>query len=94
MNSNHKKIILIGPVYPYKGGISHYTGMMYRELAREHDVTMLSYKMQYPKFLFHKEQKDYENDSFKVKFRQNFMTWLLFGIIAVVIIVVVCVVVL
>lgn len=62
-----KKVILIGPVYPYKGGISHYTGQMYRELAKKHEVLMLSYKMQYPKFLFHKEQKDYENDSFKVE---------------------------
>lgn len=62
-----KKVILIGPVYPYKGGISHYTGQMYRELAKKHEVRMLSYKMQYPKFLFHKEQKDYENDSFKVE---------------------------
>lgn len=34
------------------------------------------------------------NDSFRVKFRQNFMTWLLFGIIAVVIIVIVCVILL
>ena len=49
-----KKIILIGPVYPYKGGISHYTGLMYRELAKRYDVEMLSYKMQYPGFLFHK----------------------------------------
>lgn len=62
-----KKVILIGPVYPYKGGISHYTGQMYRELAKKHEVFMLSYKMQYPRFLFHKEQKDYENDSFKVE---------------------------
>ena len=62
-----KKIILIGPVYPYKGGISHYTGLMYRELAKQYDVEMLSYKMQYPKFLFHKEQKDYANDSFKIE---------------------------
>ncbi|MDE6608753.1 MAG: glycosyltransferase family 4 protein [Lachnospiraceae bacterium] len=62
-----KKVILIGPVYPYKGGISHYTGQMYRELAKKHEVVMLSYKMQYPRFLFHKEQKDYENDSFKVE---------------------------
>lgn len=60
------KIILIGPVYPYKGGISHYTGMMYRQLSKTHDVTMLTYKMQYPKILFRKEQRDYENDSFKV----------------------------
>lgn len=62
-----KKIILIGPVYPYKGGISHYTGLMYRELARRHDVEMISYKMQYPKILFHKEQRDYSNDSFKIE---------------------------
>lgn len=61
-----KKITMIGPVYPYKGGISHYTGMMYRELSKRHKVTMISYKMQYPKLLFHKEQRDYENDSFKV----------------------------
>ena len=62
-----KKIILIGPVYPYKGGISHYTGLMCRELSKRHDVEMISYKMQYPKFLFHKEQRDYSNDSFKIE---------------------------
>ena len=61
----NRKIIMIGPVYPYKGGISHYTGLMYRELVKRNDVEMLSYKMQYPKFLFHKEQRDYSNDSFK-----------------------------
>lgn len=61
-----KKIVLIGPVYPYKGGISHYTGMMYRSLALKHDVEMISYKMQYPHFLFHKEQRDYENKKFEV----------------------------
>ncbi|MBD5483921.1 MAG: glycosyltransferase [Lachnospiraceae bacterium] len=64
--SMSSKIVLIGPVYPYKGGISHYTGLMYRELAKRHDVEMISYKMQYPKVLFHKEQRDYDNDSFKI----------------------------
>lgn len=62
-----EKIILIGPVYPYKGGISHYTGLMCKELTKRHDVEMISYKMQYPKFLFHKEQRDYSNDSFKIE---------------------------
>lgn len=62
-----KKICLIGPVYPYKGGISHYTGLLYRELVRHYDVEMISYKMQYPKILFHREQKDYENDAFKIE---------------------------
>lgn len=62
-----KKIVLIGPVYPYKGGISHYTGLMYRSLCKKYHVEMISYKMQYPKFLFKKEQKDYDNDSFKIE---------------------------
>lgn len=61
-----KKIVLIGPVYPYRGGISHYTGLMCRELSKRFEVEMLSYKMQYPKILFKKEQRDYENDSFKI----------------------------
>lgn len=62
-----KKVCLIGPVYPYKGGIAHYTGLLYRELAKKYDVTMVSYKMQYPKILFHREQRDFENDTFKIE---------------------------
>ncbi|MDR3551507.1 MAG: glycosyltransferase [Clostridia bacterium] len=61
------KIVLIGPVYPYKGGISHYTGMMYRALKKNNDVSMVSFKLQYPKLLFKKEQRDYENDTFKIE---------------------------
>ena len=53
--------------YPYKGGISHYTGLMYRSLAKKYKTIMVSYKLQYPKFMFKKEQKDYENDSFKIE---------------------------
>lgn len=60
------KIALIGPVYPYKGGIAHYTSLMYRALDKKHDVTMISYKMQYPKCLFKREQKDYSDDLFKI----------------------------
>lgn len=61
-----KNIVLVGPVYPYKGGIAHYTGLMYRALQENNDVYMMSYKLQYPKFLFKKEQKDYSNDTFKI----------------------------
>ncbi|HAL31692.1 MAG TPA: hypothetical protein DIS68_01490 [Lachnospiraceae bacterium] len=60
------KIVLIGPVYPFKGGISHYTGLMCRALKQRYDVTMISYSMQYPKLLFRKEQRDFGNDSFKI----------------------------
>lgn len=60
------KMVLIGPVYPYKGGIAHYTSLLYQALVKENDVTLISYKMQYPKILFKKEQKDYSNDVFKI----------------------------
>lgn len=67
LNNPLKKIVMIGPVYPYKGGISHYTGLMKRSLGEKYETVMISYKMQYPKFLFKKEQRDYENDSFKIE---------------------------
>lgn len=61
------KIVLIGPVYPYKGGISHYTSLLCRALRKKHEVIMISYKMQYPKLLFRKEQRDYSNKSFQIE---------------------------
>lgn len=60
------RIVIIGPVYPYKGGISHYTGLMFKALKKENEVYMLSYKLQYPSFLFKREQKDYRNDAFRI----------------------------
>ena len=67
MGNEIKRIVLIGPVYPYKGGISHYTGLMYRALAKKYQTFMVSYRFQYPGFLYKKEQKDYTNDSFRVE---------------------------
>lgn len=61
-----KKIVIIGPVYPFKGGIAHYTALMYRALIETNEVTLVSYSMQYPKFLFKKEQRDWENKTFKI----------------------------
>ena len=47
------KIALIGPVYPYRGGIAHYTTMLYNALRdRKHSVLMISFKRQYPRWLF------------------------------------------
>lgn len=57
---------MIGPVYPFKGGIAHYTSLMFKALQTKYDVKMVSFKMQYPRMLFKKEQKDFENDSFKI----------------------------
>lgn len=62
-----KNIVLIGPVYPYKGGIAHYSSLLYRALSKKYSVEMISYKMQYPKIFFKKEQRDFEDDMFRVE---------------------------
>lgn len=46
------KICLIGPTYPFRGGISHYTTLLYRHLRTRHDVLFLAFKRQYPKWIF------------------------------------------
>lgn len=61
-----KKIVLIGPVYPYRSGISHYTSMLYRILASKYETELISYKMQYPKLLFKQEQKDFRDTAFRI----------------------------
>lgn len=47
------KICIIGPTYPYRGGIAHYTTLLVRHLQQAgHHVKLYSYTRQYPKFLF------------------------------------------
>ncbi len=47
------KISLIGPVYPYRGGIAHYTTSLSLALQRAgHNVQIISFKRQYPAFLY------------------------------------------
>ena len=46
------KICLIGPTYPYRGGISHYTTSLFQHLRDRHRVKLYSYTRQYPRFLF------------------------------------------
>lgn len=46
------KYVLIGPTYPYRGGISHYTTLLYQHLGVAHEVKLYSFKRQYPAFLF------------------------------------------
>jgi glycosyltransferase involved in cell wall biosynthesis len=47
------KIVLIGPVHPYRGGIAHYTTSLALALKDVgHDVQVISFKRQYPAFLY------------------------------------------
>jgi glycosyltransferase involved in cell wall biosynthesis len=46
------KYVVIGPTYPYRGGISHYTTLLYQHLSTVHETKLYSFKRQYPAFLF------------------------------------------
>lgn len=47
------RFAVIGPTYPYRGGIAHYTTLLARHLRKEgHEVLLVSFSRQYPKWLF------------------------------------------
>jgi glycosyltransferase involved in cell wall biosynthesis len=46
------KCVLIGPTYPFRGGIAHYTTLLCRQLRRRHQVAFISFRRQYPDWLF------------------------------------------
>ena len=48
-----KKLVLVGPMYPYRGGIAHFLETMRSGLVeRGHTVCALTFTRQYPGFLF------------------------------------------
>ena len=60
------KIVMVGPVYPFTSGLSYYVALLYKQLSKSHDVTLLSYTMQYPRLMYKKPQRDYEDDTLKI----------------------------
>ena len=46
------RISLIGPTYPFRGGIAHYTTLLNRALGQQHSVQFVSFRRQYPLWLF------------------------------------------
>jgi len=58
-----RSIVLIGPMYPYRGGIAHLTERMAMGFVeRGHDVHGITFTRQYPEFLF-PGQSQYESKS-------------------------------
>ena len=48
-----KNIVLVGPAYPYRGGIAHFLESMYEGLCRRsHRVSTVTFSRQYPDILF------------------------------------------
>jgi glycosyltransferase involved in cell wall biosynthesis len=46
------KITILSAAYPYRGGLSHFTYLLYKELIKEHEVNVVTFKLQYPELLF------------------------------------------
>ncbi|MBR3860010.1 MAG: glycosyltransferase [Bacteroidaceae bacterium] len=48
-----KRIIIVGPAYPYRGGIADFNERLAHEFINEgHEVTIYTFTLQYPSFLF------------------------------------------
>lgn len=81
-----KKIIIIGPAYPLRGGIAAFTERFAAELSKqEDDISILTYSLQYPIYLFPgKTQYSTGENSCKVPIRialnsMNPINWIRIG---------------
>jgi glycosyltransferase involved in cell wall biosynthesis len=45
----HSQVAVLGPVYPYRAGIAYCTTRLAEELSKAFDVSIVSFKRQYPK---------------------------------------------
>lgn len=50
--SKTDRVLLIGPVLPYRGGIAQHTTMLHRALSAEATCLTISFSRQYPRWLF------------------------------------------
>ncbi|MCK4549326.1 MAG: glycosyltransferase, partial [Candidatus Krumholzibacteria bacterium] len=79
------RICLVGPAWPFRGGISHYNTSLARELAGRHDVSVINYSRLYPDFLFPgKTQYDESGSTHRVESERlidsiNPFTWVRAG---------------
>jgi glycosyltransferase involved in cell wall biosynthesis len=52
-------ILILGTAYPLRGGLAHYNALLATHLAKHHNVDVITFKRQYPNFLFPgKSQKE------------------------------------
>ncbi|HSB66621.1 MAG TPA: glycosyltransferase [Anaerolineales bacterium] len=61
------RFILIGPVWPYRGGISHNTAIVSKAVTNAgHDIRLISFRRQYPQWLY-PGQTDQDNSRNPIK---------------------------
>ncbi|MFZ1081373.1 MAG: glycosyltransferase [Candidatus Kryptoniota bacterium] len=82
------KIVIISTAYPLRGGVAHYVSLLYQHLIERHEVSIITFKRQYPNFLFPgKSQEEKGESSLKIPSMQiidtlNPLTWYKAGRIA------------
>lgn len=52
MQFEGKQIVIVGPAHPLRGGLATYNERLARELQQKNQVTLLTFSLQYPNFLF------------------------------------------
>ena len=76
-----KKLVIIGPVHPYRGGISHFTTRLSQELKKSAEIINYNFSRLYPKIFypgaFQKEPNSNTNQNLSQKIDTlNPFTWL------------------
>jgi glycosyltransferase involved in cell wall biosynthesis len=73
----------VGTAYPLRGGIAHYIALLYEYLKKKHDVSVVTFKLQYPKIFFPgKSQDEKGGNTAKIETKQlinsvNPFNWIL-----------------
>jgi glycosyltransferase involved in cell wall biosynthesis len=56
--TDSKKVLILGPAHPYRGGIAAFNERLAKELHNQgHEVIIFNFKFQYPNFLFPGKQQ-------------------------------------
>lgn len=55
-------ILILGTAYPLRGGIAHYNALLYSHLKKRHNVSLVSFKRQYPKMFFPGKSQEESGD--------------------------------
>jgi len=80
------KLVVVGPTYPFRGGIAHYTTLLCRELSRQHELYFFSFRRQYPRWLFKgRTDRDPSQSPLQIEARRwidpfNPLTWIKTGL--------------
>ncbi|MBX2991770.1 MAG: glycosyltransferase [Bacteroidetes bacterium] len=77
-------IIIVGAASPWRGGIAHHTALLFQELSKRHTVQVITFKRQYPAFLFPGKTQNEVDEMIRIPTEQridsvNPLTWISTG---------------